>query len=111
MSDSRFFQHASRRVLFGPDKSDIPGQGRSASEASTRHLRQKITLNLDCDLLEHFKALAEEQGRPYQLLINDALRAYVKGTSVEQLSQEVGELLLNNESFLTAVRLSLSDND
>ena len=40
----------------------------------TKHLKQQITIRLGVDVLEYFKALADETGIPYQNLINLYLR-------------------------------------
>ncbi len=39
-----------------------------------KYLKQPITMRLDCESVEYFKALAEESGIPYQTLINLYLR-------------------------------------
>jgi len=39
-----------------------------------KYLKQPITMRLDCESVEYFKALAEELGIPYQTLINLYLR-------------------------------------
>ena len=40
----------------------------------TKHLKQPVTMRLDKDSVEYFKALSEESGIPYQTLINLYLR-------------------------------------
>ncbi len=40
----------------------------------TKHLKQPITMRLDCDTVSYFKTMAEETGIPYQSLINLYLR-------------------------------------
>ena len=40
----------------------------------TKLLKQPITMRLDVDSVEYFKALSEESGIPYQTLINLYLR-------------------------------------
>ncbi len=39
-----------------------------------KHLKKQVTLRLGTDVVEYFKALAEETGIPYQNLINLYLR-------------------------------------
>jgi uncharacterized protein (DUF4415 family) len=39
-----------------------------------RRLRQPVTIRLDTDTVDHFKAMAAETGIPYQNLINLYLR-------------------------------------
>lgn len=40
----------------------------------TKRLKQPVTMRLDKDSVEYFKALSEESGIPYQSLINLYLR-------------------------------------
>jgi uncharacterized protein (DUF4415 family) len=40
----------------------------------TKYLKQPVTMRLDKDSVDYFKALAEELGIPYQTLINLYLR-------------------------------------
>ncbi len=40
----------------------------------TKYLKQPVTMRLDKDSVEYFKALSEESGIPYQTLINLYLR-------------------------------------
>ncbi|MCB0346835.1 MAG: BrnA antitoxin family protein [Bdellovibrionales bacterium] len=93
------FDRAARRALFGKEQ-EIPGAGSSAAKSPGRHTRVKITINLDDDIIEHFKELAAVQGRGYQQLINDALREGIEGGKPERVAQDVGNLLLNDETFL-----------
>ena len=39
-----------------------------------KHLKKPVTMRLDRDTLEYFKAMADETGIPYQTLINLYLR-------------------------------------
>ena len=39
-----------------------------------KHLKQPVTMRLDKDSVDYFKAMAEESGIPYQTLINLYLR-------------------------------------
>jgi len=39
-----------------------------------KHLKQPVTIRLDNDAVEYFKAMTEETGIPYQTLINLYLR-------------------------------------
>ena len=42
-----------------------------------KYLKQPVTMRLDKDSIEYFKALSEESGIPYQTLINLYLRECV----------------------------------
>ncbi|MCD6673756.1 MAG: BrnA antitoxin family protein [Burkholderiaceae bacterium] len=45
--------------------------------------KTRITIMLDDDVIEHFREMAEAQGRGYQTMINSALREAIKETSGE----------------------------
>ena len=69
-----------------------PGWGkprRSADPASARIPAKRITINLDQDVIAHFKGEALRGGPPYQVAINQALRRFLH----EQESREEGALV------------------
>ncbi len=39
-----------------------------------KKLKKSVTIRLDDDVVEYFKALSEQTGTPYQTLMNDFLR-------------------------------------
>ena len=47
---------------------------KSVKNPYAKHLKKQVTLRLGTDVIEYFKALAEETGIPYQNLINLYLR-------------------------------------
>lgn len=51
-------------------------KGKRGSVVKTRG-KTRITIHLDDDVIEAFRAKAEEAGRGYQTLINDALRQHL----------------------------------
>ena len=73
----------------------------SAAAGADRHTRVKITINLDGDVINHFKAIAKQEGRPYQSLINQVLREHILGSRPEQLADQVQQRLLANDNFLS----------
>ena len=42
--------------------------------------KTRITIHLDDDVIDAFRAKAEKEGKGYQTLINDALRQYLSNT-------------------------------
>jgi len=54
-----------------------------ASKSKTR-----ITIMLDDDILEHFRALAEAQGAGYQTMINAALREAMGGAKAKLVADK-----------------------
>lgn len=103
------FRRATRRVLFLDKKlqEEIPGAGKSAAEDADRHLRIKVTINMDADVVRYFKKRARSEGRAYQSLINQVLREYVDGSRPEQLAKIVKEVLLTDEGFFQALKTKL----
>ena len=64
--------------------------------------KTRITIMLDDDLIEHFRALAEAQGAGYQTLINAALREAAlaskrKRTADRPLTESVLRKVLREE--------------
>jgi uncharacterized protein (DUF4415 family) len=55
-------------------------QGKRGAVIKTRG-KTRITIHLDDDVIETFRAKAEEAGRGYQTLINDALRQHLSSAS------------------------------
>jgi uncharacterized protein (DUF4415 family) len=111
MNDEYDFDEATRKLLFGTEQQgagqQIPGQGRSAAESPARHVRVKITMNIDGDLVSHFKSRAQKEGRAYQFLINEALRESIEGNRVERVAVEVTQMLLEDERFIEALQRKL----
>ena len=99
------FRRETRRLLFNDLQSqqEIPGAGTSASDSSGRHVRVKVTINLDEEVVTHFKEQAREEGRPYQSLINQVLREHIKGSHPEQLANEIKNSLLEDSDFLQSL--------
>ena len=44
-----------------------------------KHLKKQVTLRLNVDVIEYFKAMAAETGIPYQNLINPAAASLPRG--------------------------------
>lgn len=74
---------------------DVPHLAKLQAEASRGKTR--ITILLDDDILREFRARAEQEGKGYQTLINEALRAAIAPESapvtVEALRQVLREEL------------------
>lgn len=113
MSDELDFRRAARRVLFDESviQDSIPGAGRSAAEGAERHIKVKVTMNLDGDVIGYFKERARAEGRAYQSLINQVLREYVEGERPEQLARKVCDLLVDDPAFLSKLREKLVETE
>ena len=58
--------------------------------------KKRITILIDSDILEAFRERAEEVGRGYQTMINDALRQYL-GKSKKPIDAETLRRILRQE--------------
>jgi uncharacterized protein (DUF4415 family) len=68
--------------------------------------KAKISLYLDSDILEYFRARAESpDAAPYQTQINNELRRIMENDSRE--IQSIENDILNNEEFLRALKEKL----
>ena len=71
-------------------------RGRRGAVLSTRG-KTRITIYLDDDIIERFKALSEQTGKGYQTLINEALASQAaettKAVTVAQVRKIVREEL------------------
>jgi uncharacterized protein (DUF4415 family) len=61
--------------------------------------KTRITLYLDNDVLDHFRAVSEETGRGYQTLINEALKAQI-GLTEQPLTPEAVRRIVHEELAL-----------
>lgn len=107
--DDADIRRATRRVLFRPTpQEDIPGAGTSAASRPERHTKVKVTINLDGHVVAYFKERAQEEGCPYQTLINQALREHVHGTRAEIIARDVREILSADPQFIERLRRALA---
>ncbi|MBS1985320.1 MAG: BrnA antitoxin family protein [Bdellovibrionales bacterium] len=78
-------------------KVDVVGTRRMRKQMA-KAKKVKITINLDSDLLEVLREMAEERGAPYQSLINRILRQVamerktLEDTRLEKLERELALL-------------------
>ena len=105
-TEDAVINRATRRVLFKEVKpvQSIPGAGSSAASGPRRHVKTKITINLDGDILEGLKDYADNEGVRYQTLINQILRDYLAGSKPERLAAEVADHLLSDKLFLAKLK-------
>lgn len=64
------------------------------AEFSTKYVKERITIWIDEDVLDAFRARAASEGTKYQTLLNSALRAAISKPSlverVETLEKKLG---------------------
>lgn len=76
------------------------------SSKSLKDCKSRITIFIDADIIEHFKNLAEENGKGYQTLINQTLR-----NSIEVETSPISTLkedLLKDKQFLENLKDALA---
>jgi hypothetical protein len=65
--------------------------------------KERITIRLDTDILEHFREAVERAGGGnYQTLINNALRAYIEGGQKPTIEETLRRVI--REELRTAQR-------
>ena len=78
----------------------IAGKVASREATEPHNIKVQISIKLDSDVLEHFKARAKLPGAvPYQTQINQALRQVMQHQQTDLPHAE----LLNDEQFLAAL--------
>lgn len=78
-----------------------------AIEKSLRQAKNRITIYLDADIVEHFKARAEKSNAGYQTLINQTLRETIDGTQTDKTADQVIEKLLKDKTALSKLKAEL----
>ncbi|MDQ3634642.1 MAG: BrnA antitoxin family protein [Acidobacteriota bacterium] len=73
----------------------------------TKEAKNRITIYLDADIVEHFKTQAEISKTGYQTLINQTLRETIDGTQSDKTADEVIEKLLQNKTALSKLKAEL----
>ena len=104
MSAERTRPQVSQKILLERVRQEAR---KSAAENPQRHLRVKVTMNFDGDIIQHFKTRAADEGRSYQVLMNDALRDAIRGSRDEQVARRVQQLLLEDKNFLSRLTQTL----
>ena len=65
--------------------------------------KARITIYLDADIVEHFKAQAENSNTGYQTLINQTLREKINGSQADELLEK----LLRDKNALRKLKAKL----
>lgn len=71
-----------------------------------KEAKNRITIYLDADIVEHFKAQAENSRVGYQTLINQALREKIEGSQTVK-TDDVIERLLRDKNALSRLKAEL----
>ncbi|MEZ5428227.1 MAG: BrnA antitoxin family protein [Pyrinomonadaceae bacterium] len=95
-------EEASKRGLRRITRPAFLGEPKSVKDTKSR-----ITIYLDADIIEHFKAQAEGTTTGYQTLINQTLREIIDGSNTAIKADEVIERLLKDKKALSRLKAEL----
>ncbi len=95
-------EDASKRGLKRITRPAFLGEPKIAKESKSR-----ITIYLDADIVEHFKAQAETSTSGYQTLINQTLREKISGSQTDKNADELIEKLLQDKKVLRRLKAEL----
>ena len=74
---------------------------------SLREAKNRITIYLDADIVEHFKTQAEISKTGYQTLINQTLREKINNPQANKNADELIEKLLQDKTTLSRLKAEL----
>ena len=69
--------------------------------------KNRITIYLDADIVEHFKTQAENSKTGYQTLINQTLREKIDGSQTAAKADDLIEKLLRDKNALSRLKAEL----
>ncbi len=79
----------------------------AAIKNSLKEAKNRITIYLDADIVEHFKMQAEISKIGYQTLINQTLREKINDSPSSQNADELTERLLRDKNWLRKLKAEL----
>lgn len=79
----------------------------AAINKALREAKNRITIYLDADIVEHFKTQAENSKIGYQTLINQTLREKITGAQTAEKADELIERLLRDKNALSRLKAEL----
>jgi uncharacterized protein (DUF4415 family) len=77
-------------------------------EDPSREYKSRITIYLDADIVDYYKAVAEREGKGYQTLINLSLRRLIDGENELSGKQSFKAELLKDKKFLEKLKTALA---
>ena len=72
-----------------------------------KEAKNRITIYLDADIVEHFKTQAENTKTGYQTLINQTLREKINNPKSDKKDDELIERLLRDKNALSRLKAEL----
>ncbi len=78
-----------------------------AINKALKEAKNRITIYLDADIVEHFKTQAESSKTGYQTLINQTLREKIDGLQNMSKADELIERLLQDKNALSRLKAEL----
>ena len=79
----------------------------TAINKALRESKNRITIYLDADIVEHFKTQAEISKTGYQTLINQTLREKINNPPANKNADELIEKLLQDKTALSRLKAEL----
>jgi uncharacterized protein (DUF4415 family) len=86
---------------------DRKNRPNAAINKSLREAKNRITIYLDADIVEHFKTQAEIFKTGYQTLINQTLREKINSSESNKNADELIERLLSDKNALSRLKAEL----
>ncbi|HMS43109.1 MAG TPA: BrnA antitoxin family protein [Pyrinomonadaceae bacterium] len=86
---------------------DCPQRPNFAINKALKEAKNRITIYLDADIVEHFKKEAEKSKTGYQTLINQTLREKIDGSRTKTGADEIIEKLLQDKTALSRLKAEL----
>jgi uncharacterized protein (DUF4415 family) len=105
--DYKYLETSAEATKRGLQRISRPKFIDTAIKNSLKEAKNRITIYLDADIVEHFKIEAEESKTGYQTLINKTLREKIDGSQTATKADEVIEQLLKNKSALSRLKAEL----
>lgn len=78
-----------------------------AIDKAIKETKNRITIYLDADIVEHFKTQAENSKTGYQTLINQTLREKIDASQNMNKADELIERLLKDKTALSRLKAEL----
>ena len=79
----------------------------SAIKKALKESKNRITIYLDADIVEHFKTAAEKSKTGYQTLINQTLREKINAQPSDKSADDLVEKLLRDKNALRKLKAEL----
>jgi uncharacterized protein (DUF4415 family) len=79
----------------------------SAIKKALKESKNRITIYLDADIVEHFKTEAQKSKLGYQTLINQALREKINASQTVETAGDIIEKIIKDKNALSRLKAEL----